>query len=288
MMEKKNKGKTVLIVFLILIILGLGGYIVYDKVLKEEPKEKTKEEVQTSKEESLDVTSKEVTTLFNNINKLSSSWTSDVYYGWLFKQDSLKVEDMSDELKVAVALYKEYIECISNDYGCVKGASDTSVGNTVISSEKVQDNIIELFGNIKYNNTNTNAFDCGENFTFDSNQNVYTATAPACGYAGNSFNTYDYRITKAMKNDNSLDIYVKVAFEYFDFQYESDEHGNMTKDNMRTIYTDFNKKNEINKVGDTEYNFNEILENYGDKLPVYKLHFEKEDGEYHFKSIEKQ
>ena len=38
-MDKKSKGKTVLIVFLILIIIGLGGYLVYDKVLntKNEP-----------------------------------------------------------------------------------------------------------------------------------------------------------------------------------------------------------------------------------------------------------
>jgi len=32
-MEKKSKGKTIVIVILVLAVLGLGGYIVYDKVL---------------------------------------------------------------------------------------------------------------------------------------------------------------------------------------------------------------------------------------------------------------
>ena len=48
-MEKKNTG---LIIFLILIILGLGGYLVYDKVLsKGKQKEEDKLEATMTKEE---------------------------------------------------------------------------------------------------------------------------------------------------------------------------------------------------------------------------------------------
>jgi len=41
-MEKKSKGKTIVIVILILAVLGLGGYIVYDKFLNTEKVEPVK------------------------------------------------------------------------------------------------------------------------------------------------------------------------------------------------------------------------------------------------------
>ena len=48
-----ENGKNILIVFLILIILGLGGFIVYDKVIQEEKiEEKFKEDIKT--EETID------------------------------------------------------------------------------------------------------------------------------------------------------------------------------------------------------------------------------------------
>lgn len=274
------------IIILILSVVGLGGYVVYDKYFNKEPippKTEKKEE----KTENLDVTSKEVTSLFNNINKLSHAWTSEDYYGWLFKNDSLKVEDMSDELIVANALYHLYADCLENDLVCVEGSED-EIGTTIIKAPEVKEKVNELFGNIEYKNSNTSSFDCGGKFTYNSDKDNYTAQAPACGYAGNSFATYDYGITKALKKDKELDIYVKVAFKYFDFILETDENDNITQDNMHYIYTDFNRKNKIDEIEDRAYDFNEVLEKHGELLPVYKLHFENENGKYHFKSIEKQ
>ncbi len=43
-MEKKSKGKTIVIVILVLAVLGLGGYIIYDKLLNNEVKEPVKTE----------------------------------------------------------------------------------------------------------------------------------------------------------------------------------------------------------------------------------------------------
>ena len=42
--EQKKKGNKGLIIFLILIILGMGGYITYDKVLKKEEIKKCEKE----------------------------------------------------------------------------------------------------------------------------------------------------------------------------------------------------------------------------------------------------
>ena len=47
-MENKSTGKTVVIIILVLLVLGLGGYIVYDKMLSKESAE-TKESAKTEK-----------------------------------------------------------------------------------------------------------------------------------------------------------------------------------------------------------------------------------------------
>ena len=56
-MGKKSSGKTVLIVILIVLLLGACGYIVYDKFIKEEPKE-IKNEVKETKTESFNIKNK--------------------------------------------------------------------------------------------------------------------------------------------------------------------------------------------------------------------------------------
>ncbi|MBQ9011863.1 MAG: hypothetical protein IJ093_04365 [Bacilli bacterium] len=287
--KKQGKGKTITIIILILLLVCTSSYIAYNELYNNKKQDCIKTvKTEKQKTESLDVTSKEVTSLFNKLNQLSSAWTSEEYYGYLFKQDSINIKDMSDELKVAIGLYKEYLSCIENNYECVVGANDTNVGTTVIPSSKVKAVIEDIFGDVEYTNVSTKAFDCSGEYTYDKSKDIFTATAPACGYGGASYNTYDYRITKAYKEGNSLDMYIKVAFEYFDFTIETDENGAITKDNTRYIYSDFDKKVELLKIDDSAYDFNNILEDYGDKLPVYKIHFEKEKGNYHFKSIEKQ
>lgn len=51
-MENKSKGKTIAIVILVLIVLGLAGYIVYDKVMDEKKNEedKTTQKLDVNKE----------------------------------------------------------------------------------------------------------------------------------------------------------------------------------------------------------------------------------------------
>ena len=54
-MEKKSKGKTVVIVILVLAVLGLGGYIVYDKFIEEKNTElNVKKEIKEEKDNVID------------------------------------------------------------------------------------------------------------------------------------------------------------------------------------------------------------------------------------------
>ena len=64
--KKNNKGLVWLIVVLIILVLGLVGYIVYDKVLKEEPKK-----VEQSKEETEEIDKQiQLNKKYSNIKRL--------------------------------------------------------------------------------------------------------------------------------------------------------------------------------------------------------------------------
>ena len=273
MFLKSGKGKIVLIIILLLMVICLGSYIGYDKMQKPVEPKVIKEKI---KVDALDVTSLEVVVSFSSVNDLSNNWMSEDYYGYLFKQDTLKVEDMSDELKTAVALYPEDKKC---DESCYSGQTETIKGDNV----KVQ--FEKTFGKIEYKPTDVKAFDCTGAYKYQDNN--FVKQSHDCGTAGSSHDIYDYTIIKALKEENNLDIYVKVAFEYFEFNIEGDENGEVNKSTY-TIYSDFGKQNKIDQILASEYDFNSVLNKYSDKLPVYKLHFEKEENDYSFKSVTKE
>ena len=59
-MEKKGAGKTIFIIILVLLALGLGGYIIYDKFIKEDPTITLKDEIKTLKDEIKDLNKEDV------------------------------------------------------------------------------------------------------------------------------------------------------------------------------------------------------------------------------------
>ena len=73
--QKSGKGLIPVVVILVLIVLGLGGYIVYDKVVTKETKEPEKTETQvednTLEESSISTVNNNSTTtiktIFNNL-----------------------------------------------------------------------------------------------------------------------------------------------------------------------------------------------------------------------------
>ncbi|MBR3198497.1 MAG: hypothetical protein IKG27_00620 [Bacilli bacterium] len=273
--------KNILIIVLLLIVAGLSVFIIYDKTLKQEAKPKeTKKEV---KEEVLDVTSQEVLKLLNNVNLLAKNNHSDVYYGYLYKKDSLKAEEMDDDLIVAIGVYHEHLKCTQSwDEKCIKTTSENPAGEVTIPAENVKKVINEILGDIKYVNTDIKSVSCSGGYKYNKNDN-YVGIAPACGYAGDSYDFLETKIAKAIRKDKSLDIYVKVAFGHYDFN-ENEQSNN----SLYHIYNDFNKTSEIYKAKEGIYDFDEVLLNYADKLPLYKLHFEKENDNYHFKGSYKQ
>ena len=80
-----GKGKTVTIVLLVLMVIGIGGYIVYDKFIKEEKKAECKTNLteQMNKEFNYEETFNQ-TNRKNNISKSKDSFDKSIpWYGSL-------------------------------------------------------------------------------------------------------------------------------------------------------------------------------------------------------------
>lgn len=296
--NKKGGGLTkVIIILLLLLVLGLGGYIVYDKVIvkdnnskKADNTEKTEEKVQPL--ESIDATSDGVLSLYNSIDIFNSVWwLGKSYGGYLYRQDSLSVSSMPDDVKVIVGIENALKECGD----ACKTTEESGGTKLTVDASKVEAQIKKIFGSIKYENTNTKDFHrCSKDgYTFENG--VYSTVLHGCGIVG-AASEIQTKIVKAEKNDKELNIYTNflvadpnisatnsdkcVAWDEVDCLIDI------------ALYKDYNKTSLIERTTDNIYGNNGISEEtmtkYHDKLDTYKLHFEKEDGEYHFKEIVKQ
>ncbi len=281
---KKFGAKNMLIISLLLIIILLVGYLLFDKYYDKKDNKEEKNNADNTQVEVLDVTSKEVTSLFDSLNNLALNDKSEAYYGYLYKQDELKVDDMQDDFIIANILYKEYLEC--GDKCVQKSSSENGLDQFVISSELIKQKVSKIFGNIIYNDTNIKAFDCQGDFKYDNNSNNYVHELAGCGYGLENYNKLETFITKAVKQDDSLDIYVKPAFEYIKYDINNDGNGEINNTTI-TVYKDYNKTSKLYETKEIEYKSNDMLEKYGNQLSTYVIHFENENGEYHFKNIKK-
>lgn len=284
---KKRKGKIVLIVILILIVLGMSGYLVYDKFIKEEPKEtEKKEEIKKEgpKVTSLDVTSVEVTSLYNNVDVFGKLFDSEDYYAYLYRTDSLNAGDMPDDVISLAGLTNALKECEST---CVTemndGGTKTSVPRTLVSNH-----VKKVFGDIEYQDTSIKRLDCGKkSITYNGNTQAYENIAYGCGYGGDTINKLETKIIKAEKTDKEINIYVKVAFESFVFE-DGNDVSTVGSNSYNLIYSDYMKQNQVAKIVDSDESAKTNLFNtYSDKLPTYKLTFTKTEENYYFTKVKK-
>lgn len=75
-MEKKSRGKNIIIIILVLIVLGFGGFIVYDKIIVEDETAELNKQVESLKKEISDLNkSKEADDSNNKINSIVGEYS---------------------------------------------------------------------------------------------------------------------------------------------------------------------------------------------------------------------
>lgn len=266
-MERRNKSLVAAVVILIILVLALGGYIVYDKILstdninKEDKREETKDE---NKE--LDVNSNIVKELDKKYLITGDFYPVDIYY----LEDTVNVEKMSNQEKV------DYLARI----GFVKEGT-VNQGNSIetISEEEYNAGYKKLYGPdqkiIQLKEEEANCLI----YWFDSTNHMYKRSQ-GCGYGpGPSHQKY---IASASKEGEYISINIKA---YYDLSSKTDDSIPVGEKYIIPYNNDFDTSNRNMPVD--SFDEKEVNSEYGDYLETHKITFKKaSDGEYYFYSTE--
>ena len=261
-----NKKVVITIVILVLLVLGLGGYLAYDKIyLKFFNEESTKT---TINEVSLDVND-----LFEvgvALNKLDNAYgdSNSTYFGYIYelKKRVNKVSELGQNELTYAAIHNEIIKS-----GLEQKLSDT----------KVKNNMNELFGsNSKYKPTSIVA-GTSYIFNYDEINKTYTYNIPVA--------TTSYLPTYIAKNISTKveDDKIIVTRKVFYVEYESTSDGIY---NRASIYKTRDKNNKLitvslkNGVLSTE----EVFAKTASKMNTYIYTFSEDVEGYKLYQIERK
>jgi len=181
-MEKKSTGKTVLIVILLLAVIGLSGYIVYDKFMAEDDTTKLEDQIKTLNQE--------IDTLKNTNTSTSSNPLTELVGNYAFEgtTTATSVDEMKENESAVIA--KLEIKADGTGVytgGMVFGDVETAKGELAISGDKIY-----LFND-----------NCKE-AVVSGNECVYPNCNPII-----VFNYTDGKITIAVQNDKNNTVELK-------------------------------------------------------------------------------
>ena len=298
--NKKGKGKNVLIVFLVIIVLGLAGYISYDKYFykyfEKENVKVEKKETKKSKLTDLDIDSKEVKDLheklvdevnFHDSGSVYNSFKTDVNNLPIEALLSLVISDIKFGSETDNVPCSEILENGAWEKSAWKNdtcSGESSWARVNISTENIKKGVINIIGreqekNYKY-----------ESFSLNGDG------ALVCAYYNNNYSCYDAqgggtepdfgesKIIKATKDqDDNIYIYDKYLM------FKTDENSNEL---VYHVYNTFDKKKELNQCkdidGNNDCNYENYIKIYGnDDINTFKHTFKKDiDGNYYWYSTE--
>lgn len=266
--QKKGKGSIILIFFLILIIIGLGVYIAYDKGLIVREKnivntEKENKEEENEKDEiNYNKDGAFIQGLINSVRYLDGSSHSE---DELYVKDIVTATDLSESYRNNL-IYRQMVS---------EARADFSYG---FSAEDFKNASLHLFGQDFNATPASKIFARCLEFNYSDGYYSVKPNSGGCGGAGYFYPEYT---TKVETEDDDIYIYQKIAFQGPDGVYktvvknDSSEHQG---DNFKYV----------DKIAtyETPDDFN--IENYLDKVNEYKYTFtyDKNNNVYIFKSIE--
>lgn len=258
----ESKKMLITIIVLVFIILGLGGFITYDKFFKKEEKTRT-----VINDVSIDLTQ------FFNIgyilDKMDKSFSNNntVFYGTIYNKNTLNIS----KLDMSAAIY-----------AAIDGNTDSSVRGQTITGKKVKSDFEKMFTkDLKYIATSINA---GDNYKM-----VYDQATDTYAYRNTIEGTKKLEDIIAVNTSTEIkESKIVVKRKIFYVEYSVDANGNYQSAN---IYKKANKSGLVGKVNLTSkgaISTDEVLGKYGSKISTYYYTFKEENpDEYRLYSIEK-
>lgn len=270
--------KNIVITILTVLVLCLGGYLVYDKVSEKNDKKiednMSKENLDSSGEEALDTyVAKEF------IDKIIDSKVFNIL-------DKLSENGLSEENKISLAIARSGVSVayscqdafdifnenneyrISNQrWGCYKESQISSY-----TYDNVNQQYKKLFGSSK----NAEKIGIYTTIAYEYSNKINAYVALDAYFGPIVSNEYYYNIESAIINDNKLNIvisYLSYFYKNLDSYLNKDSNSEVVYKLRGKEYTV--KMNEVSTVFD----------NNKEALPHLTFSYEKQDGNYILKSV---
>lgn len=280
--KSKNKKVIVLIVGLLLIIFGLMGYLIYDKVIVsnngvdaqgKQTKKKSmvdeKEEVEEvlTKDERDEISTKVSQILFKGVLSTIEEYVpneDEEFSSYNFYSDSLLESRVSDEYKALVAL------------NMTKG-NRVSIDQEQKSAEEVHKIYKNYFGT-EWKDVKLDAIVTCPTYTYDATNNVYSAYQACGGTAANTIILHkdNYELINGVA---SVDVYVATYVPS-----DTDMNSGVISSELNPDYQNLDRSKIIAQVNSESER--RITDNNKDKINSYKFSFKRgEDGNFYFNSL---
>lgn len=253
-MRNTIKKIGIIIIIITICILIVIGVISYDKYSHSSLKNDDKYEL-------LDLNDTKILKLFqltrgdDNTSLFNNTEYENVYY----KNDITEISKMDNNFKLLLT----YLN-LPDEY--FKSKEDA----TIISGNDFKKQYKQIFGTSKYTPNDIRYF-CPSIIKYEKSNNVYTYD-DNCG--GDNFNGYVNKLIEARKYSDRIEIYEKVAFYFVDEEEE------------RIIYTINDNYSDLLIQTSLEGEFN--IDNYLERLHIYKYTFNLKDGNYYFTKVTKE
>ena len=262
-MERPSKKPFVVtIIILLLIILGLGGYIAYDYFIKDKDEVKVVTMI-----DDVNINLNAFYQISETLDKFDVAFNKPGtnYTGYIYNAKKIEAKDFDEKAALYVSLAKYLIP--------------TNSDQTIVSG-KVKGSFEKVFGDAKKYNPTSIDISNSEKINYDTNNESYNYTLQPT--TNNYSSTYITKNTKTVLEEDKVIITKKIFFVEY--------NGSGNNATRATIYTNLNKQQKLGEVSvkNGEANIDEVLGKYGSRLATYEITFIKNsDEDYTFSQIEK-
>lgn len=256
-LTKKDIGIIIIVALIIgFVFSGILSYINYSNKNKEEITEPS------GKVENLEIGDEVVQNLFylTRGDLTGSLFVGTDYENIYYRQDRIIIDEMDEN-------FKKILSFVTLNENLIKQEQSKSI----INSDDLKNQYNKIFGNLTDYKDETFNYNCPATIEYNKKSNQYEYEN-ACGYSLSS--GYVSKLTEAKKYEDRIEIYETVAFYLLD-------------DNTNEVsYFTTSDYSEYLVVLKNEETF--TIEDYVDKLDIYKYTFMRDKDTYHFTKVEKQ
>ena len=255
-MKEKKKGKLSLILLILsLLLIGIGGYLMYSDKLQ--TKKINKSEKPEIEQEKLDINSDDIKELISviQLNSISNEYVGELkdYY---YKHDSI-----NDDLVLFLAIYRfEDVDKV------IKG----ELSECVLTEEMVKDKVSEIYEQ-EVDAKSYKTVSLADGFIANWNEEKREFTVEKATDSNSEKSRYYGEVVEAIKFDDQIILTVNSYYASFE-------------EGKYTLYSDSSK---LGKVSEKKYdNIPNVSDSdiKQDHLAQYQFIFDNIDGNYKFNS----